>query len=231
MLLAIDTATATASAAIYDLRTEQTLGELTWQARRRQTQDLLPSVEHLLQLTGVTPAELDALAVTTGPGSFTGVRIGISVVKGIGMGLPVSPKVVGIPTLSVAAAPWLGAAASCSTPVSICACIQAGRGRYNWAWFEAGSRLQRPGVGDHHVGTVEEFAATLAESTTKNVWLTGEIDPALVDAASSLEHVAVMDPCTTWRRAGVLACIAAQHLAADDTDQLESLQPIYLRNP
>ena len=143
--------------AIYDLRADQLLGELAWQARRRQTADLLPTVQAFLHLLDLTPQALTALAVTTGPGSFTGVRIGVSTVKGIALGLPAPPQVIGLPTLSVTAAPWLGAAAAVG--VTVCAYIQAGRGRYNWVFFRAGVQRWRPGVPDHHVGGAAEFAA------------------------------------------------------------------------
>ena len=106
MLLALDTATATASLALYDLAADHLLLEMTWDARRRQTQDLLVTVQRALDLVERTPQQITALAVTTGPGSFTGVRIGISTVKGIGLGLAPAPQVVGLPTLTVTAAPW-----------------------------------------------------------------------------------------------------------------------------
>ena len=125
MLLAIDTATSTASLALYNLETRQLLAELTWQARRRQTQDLLPALQDLLRLLELTPAAITALAVTTGPGSFTGVRIAISAAKGMALGLPQPPQVVGIPTLSVTAAPYVELAGPAGAVV--CATIQAGR--------------------------------------------------------------------------------------------------------
>ena len=118
MLLALDTATATASVAVYDRQRGKLLSELTWQARRRHTQDLLPAVEQALAHAGAGVEQITALAVTTGPGSFTGVRIGISAVKGLGLGLAQPPQVVGIPTLSVTAAPWLDAAATGTSPAA-----------------------------------------------------------------------------------------------------------------
>jgi tRNA A37 threonylcarbamoyladenosine modification protein TsaB len=55
MLLALDTATATASLALYDLAADHLLLEMTWDARRRQTQDLLPTVLQTLALVEATP--------------------------------------------------------------------------------------------------------------------------------------------------------------------------------
>jgi len=230
MLLAFDTATTTASLAVYDLSAGHLLAETTWQARRRQTQDLLPATQSLLALAAVAPAALTALAVTTGPGSFTGVRIAISTVKGIGLGLPHPPRVIGIPTLSVAAAPWLDSARRCCPPVRVCACIQAGRGRYNWAWFD-GDLLARPTVHEHQAGSSAELGEALALAAPHSIWLTGEVATDLANIAGALPHVTVLDPVSSLRRAGQLARLAALHFAAGTADTLDALQPLYLRNP
>ncbi len=232
MLLALDTATATASVAVYDLAADQLLAELTWQARRRQTQDLLPALGDLLRLIEMRPQQITALAVTTGPGSFTGVRIAISAAKGLSLGLPQSPDVIGVPTLSVTAAPFLALAGATEAAVgaAVCAAIQAGRGRYNWAWFDGRDCLHRPEAADHHAGTVREFADALA-ARSESVWLAGEVGPDLLAAAGEMGHVHCADPITGLRRAGQLARLAALHLRAGHRDEIETLQPLYLRNP
>ncbi|MFO7632573.1 MAG: hypothetical protein R6W76_08545, partial [Caldilinea sp.] len=63
----MDTASNTASVAIYDLNMAHLLGEMTWEGRRRQTQDLMVMVRNLLTTVDVSPDSLTALAVTTGP--------------------------------------------------------------------------------------------------------------------------------------------------------------------
>lgn len=230
MLLAIDTATATISLAVYDLDAGQLLGETTWQARKRQTQDLLGGAQDLLGLLDLAPRDLTALAVTTGPGSFTGVRIGISTVKGMALGLPRPPRIAGVPTLSVTAAPWLEAADASSPSAVVCACIQAGRGRYNWATFGPGDLLYRPGAADHCAGSAAEFAAALDDHRADSLWLAGEVDGTLRAAVASNTRVRVLDDVSGLRRAGQLARIAAR-LLAEDVDDGETLQPIYLRTP
>lgn len=231
MLLALDTATTTASLALYDLETDRLLGELTWEGRRRQTQDLLVAAQDLLRLAGVAPGQLSALAVTTGPGSFTGVRIGVSAAKGIGLGLPEPPQVVGLPTLCVTAAPWLALAAAVQPHPSVCAYIQAGRGRYNWADFAAGQGLMRPTAADHRSGTAAEFAEILQGRDERPVWLAGETTTELAAAVGPLSHVTLLDSVSALRRAGNLARLAARLLAAGISDDLAALQPLYLRNP
>ncbi len=236
MLLALDTATDMASLAIYDMATQQLLAELTWQAHRRQTQDLLSTARQLLAQLRLTPQDLSALAVTTGPGSFTGVRIAISAVKGIGLGLPTPPKVIGIPTLCVTAAPWLGVAGCDPAPMTICAFIQAGRGRYNWALFTPDDLLRRPAADEHYGGNADEFAHALAQiaasaTTAPSVWLVGEADETLEASMHPLAHVTMLDKISGLRRAGQLARLAILHLANGAVDELQTVQPLYLRNP
>jgi len=229
VLLALDTATTTASLAIYDLAADRLLAEITWEARRRQTEQLLTPATDLLATLEMQPADLTALAVTTGPGSFTGVRIGISTVKGIGIGLSVPPRVLGVPTLSVTAAPWIEAVASLPD-ARVCAMIQAGRGRYNWVTFGVGDQLMRPDIGDHQVGRVDDLAASLA-ADEQMVWLVGELTPEVADVAASMKDVIVIDNASGLRRAGQLARLAALNFAAGVEDDLHDLQPLYLRNP
>ena len=232
MLLALDTATANAALALYDRARDKLLGEMAWDGRRRQTQDLLVAARALLDLLGLTPDQITALAVTTGPGSFTGVRIAISAAKGIGLGLPELPAVIGLPTLCVTAAPWLGAAAGASPPTGLCAVIQAGRGRYNWAGFAADDPLYRPAAADHHAGTALELAEWFgAQVEPARWWLAGEVGDDLAVAVQPLPQVTVLDPVYAMRRAGVLARLASVHLAAGNAESLDSLQPLYLRQP
>jgi tRNA threonylcarbamoyladenosine biosynthesis protein TsaB len=224
-LLAIDTATVTASIALYDLTHDLLLAESTWQARRRHTQELLLTTQQMMAQLGVQPAQLAALAVTTGPGSFTGVRIALSVVKGIGVGLATPPQVVGLPTLTLTAAPWLSLAQRASAQVW--AYLQAGRGRYNWAIFD--QTLYHPTAAEHHAGSAADFATALAVDTTRAVWLVGEVAPDLVDAVALLPHVTVVDGISALRRAGNLAQLAARQIASGEADELSALQPIYLQ--
>lgn len=111
-ILGIDTATATASVALVDegklvLEAVHPNGDRKGAAkpsaaRPNHVEIILPLLDHLLKSTGVELGELSALAVSIGPGSFTGLRIGLSTVKGLayGWGIPV----VGVPTLHAAAA-------------------------------------------------------------------------------------------------------------------------------
>ncbi len=251
MLIAFDTATQTASIAIYDLAAQTLLSEWTWQARRRQTQELLATAETMLEHMSLQPKDITAIAVTTGPGSFTGVRIAISAVKGIGLGLPTPPEIVGLPTLSVTAAPLLeiyrepqGSRRGSHQSRTICAYLRAGRGRFNWAYVpsetESSPLLWQPNVTDHESGTVDDFVRSLRDHSTSvledatavgEILLVGEKTPELDEALAAIPNVHILDEVSSTRRAGQLARLAAMHIDAGNVSTISALSPLYLRSP
>ncbi len=245
MILAIDTATVHASLALFDERESAGAGlraESTWNARRRHTQELLVEVDVLLRRAGMPFDCVDALAVTTGPGSFTGVRVGISTVKGLVEGARLAAergqeggaplvRVLGVPTLTVSAAPWLDVAFSVSPAPVVCALIQAGRGRYNWCFFGPEDLLYRPPAEAHGAGTAGELAAVLAAHGADALWLVGEVDAPLAEAMRPLARVTAIDAAFGQRRAGTLARLAALFFAEGVAERAENLQPLYLHPP
>src|SRR5262249_60175027 len=102
MLLALDTSTALAGVALYDGAVR---AELTWHAGRGHTTQVLPEAVRLLEAQGLGPRDLRAVAVATGPGSYTGLGVGLGGAKGLGGArrLPV----VGGCTRGALAAPFL----------------------------------------------------------------------------------------------------------------------------
>lgn len=87
-LLAIDTATAACSVALVE--DELLLAETTVLRRNGHAEILASAVDSILRAAGIAAAEIDALAVTVGPGSFTGVRIGVSTAKALAWGWGIS---------------------------------------------------------------------------------------------------------------------------------------------
>ena len=100
MLLAVDTSTLWIGLALYD--ESRVLAENIWHTENHHTIELVPSIENLLKRCKVSPADLQALAVATGPGSFTSLRISLAVVKGLALACHL--PVVGIPSLDILAA-------------------------------------------------------------------------------------------------------------------------------
>ena len=98
MILALETATATGSVALYD---KNLVGESTLSIQRTHSERLMPAVVAILRDAGVEPVQLTAIAVSLGPGSFTGLRIGVMTAKTLAWSLNV--PLVGIPTLDAMA--------------------------------------------------------------------------------------------------------------------------------
>lgn len=92
--LGIDTACQIGSVGLAD--GEKLLAELTYQAAMSQSEKLLVSVDELFKTTGVAKKDLKLISVSTGPGSFTGLRIGMATAKGLALSLGVS--LIGVPT-------------------------------------------------------------------------------------------------------------------------------------
>lgn len=213
MLLALDTATDFASIALYDGR--QVTAELNWRSPRRHTSDLAPQVAALLRLQGRTPADLSAIAVAIGPGSYTGTRVAVSLAKGIvaAAGLPL----LGIPTLDALAYPHLG-------DLPVCALLAAGRGRYDWAMYAPAALPQR--MGDWGLDRLPDLLPKLALPLR----LVGELsaeDEAYVRQTCG-DAAIIVPQALAVRRAGALAALAWQRWQRGETDDATALSPIYL---
>lgn len=98
-LLAIDTSSITATAALLD--DSKLTGEYTLNHKKNHSQKLMPMIKELLDSCDTKPKEIDVFAVSLGPGSFTGLRIGIATMTAMAQALDKS--VVGVPTLEALA--------------------------------------------------------------------------------------------------------------------------------
>ncbi len=218
MILAIDTATQYASLALYNQDGIYT--EESWFADRNHTIEVAPRVTRMLKLANLKVGDLMALAVSLGPGSFTGVRISLAMAKG--MALPYKLPVIGVSTLEMTAYPLR------ANNLPVWAVVQAGRGRIIAACYgEVDNEWQL---------LVEPYLTTfemLAQQINKPALCTGEIDDQATQILQrdSNQKATVVSPATRLRRAGYLAEIAVQRLEASDQDDPDALVPIYLSSP
>src|SRR5436189_806256 len=103
LILAIDTALDACAAGILDTAQNQLIAQESLAMKRGHAEALMPLIARVMKASGVAFTFLDRIAVTTGPGSFTGLRVGLSAARGIA--LAANKPVVGITTLTAYAAP------------------------------------------------------------------------------------------------------------------------------
>ena len=108
LVLAIDTALEACAAAVLDTETTALLASESQAMARGHAEALMPLVERVIIAAEIGFAALDRIAVTTGPGSFTGLRVGLAAARGLG--LAADKPVVGLTTLSAFAAPFVAEA-------------------------------------------------------------------------------------------------------------------------
>ena len=218
MLLAIDTSTDTASLALAQDNT--VLAELTWRSKQNHTTQLLPNLNQLFTLTGITAKDLAAIIVAQGPGSFNGLRVGISAAKGLAFSLGI--PIVGINSLEVAAYQYA------ETGLPVCAIFNAGRSEVATATYQKKyGKWQQLVKAD--IVTVEY----LCKHITKKTIFCGEFLPAVTEQIITLlKSKAVIPPqISDFKRASFLLELGKQRLDAGDVDNAVTLQPIYLRRP
>lgn len=141
IVLAIDTALDYCAAAVLDASARTMIAHETLEMKRGHAEALMPLIARVMNASGQRYLDLDRVAVTTGPGSFTGLRVGISAARGIG--LAADKPVIGLTTLSAYVAPLV--AEQGEQPI-----IAAIDARHDHVYFQVvagnGSALMRPAV-------------------------------------------------------------------------------------
>lgn len=211
-LLAIDASTEQAGLALYDgART----AEISWPAGRSHTTSILTEIHHLLGLTGLTAADLAAVAVATGPGTFNGLRVGLAIAKGLVLGLGI--PLLGVPTLAAAAFPL----ASDRPVVPV---VAAGRGRLVWAEYRGEGTAWHLAVPPRN-GTIEELTDQLASGTPL---VTGEFTPDQAALVAALPGPTLIPTSLRPRRPAAVAALAWPRWKDGDHDDPATLEPTYL---
>lgn len=214
-LLAIDSSTEQAGVALFD---GETLAEVSWAAGRSQTTSLLSEIDHLLDLHRIGLSDVGVIAVATGPGAFSALRVGVATAKGLVLArnLPM----IGVPTLDASAAP----SRAHGKPVT--AVVAAGRGRLVWGTYRDVDDAWRQ-TGQLTNGTPAALRAICA-AESDGVIVTGELAPNLAVALASVPGVVVPPRAQRLRRPGILAELAWARWLNGDTDDPATLQPVYL---
>lgn len=201
---------------------EDLLAECHYRHKMDLLRRIVPNIEAMLSDAGHAPQDLDGIVVSLGPGSFTGLRIGVTVAKSLAYVL--GKPIVGVGTLDAIARGIAPAQADL-----ICPMVFARANEVYWTLFDrsAGQRLR-----EYRVSTIEE---ALAEATgevdrvvvcgtgaTRNAHLIDELDPERVSRAAQWSDFA---------RGAALLDLGMRRLQAGDNDDALALVPLYIRKP
>ncbi len=208
MLFAIDTATSSMSLALHDGDT--LIAEQTWHSANNHTAELAPTIGQLLARSGITTADLTALAVSVGPGSFTGLRIGVALAKGLASAQQ-------LPLVGVSSLDTLAAGQPANPNHTLICIVAAGRKRIIAATYHCNT--------DQWINRSEprlmEWDELLARIDGP-VFMTGDIDPAgheqIFVAQADGVPVKLAAAASRLRRAGYLAEVALDRLRVSNPE-------------
>lgn len=214
MLFVLDTSTEMVGMCLYD--GVQVVAEQLWKSQNYHTVDLVPAINSMFKHAGIKPKDLTGLGVALGPGSFTSLRIGLSVIKGLA--LPSNLPVVGLPSLDILAACQPG------KDMPMLAILHLGRGRL------ASMRYQ------YHNGTWESTtelmvsdARELAKTIDSPIYICGEMDAhqrQLLGRKWKTAEVAPASLCV--RRPLVFAELVWDKIQDQQIQAMNTLTPIYV---
>lgn len=215
MLLAIDSSTRTSGLALYD--GANVIYESTWTGRDYHGVELGPRIQDVLSLSGLKPKDLGAIGVAIGPGSYTGLRTGLALAKGLAFthGL----ALVAVPTLDIVAA---------GQPVQelpMVAVLQAGRGRLAGGRYKV-KKENWQAEGPPALMTAEQ----LVESIHSPTLICGELEEEDKRVLGRKYKNAVLQtPAWSVRRPAILAELAWNRWQAGDASEAKGLAPVYLQ--
>lgn len=216
--LTIDSSTDTASLAV--TRDGDILAELSWQCRRNHSVELMPHIAALLEQDNICWDDIELIIVARGPGSFNGLRVGLTTAKGLAFGLGV--PIIGIDTLEAAA--W----AHASYGLPVCAVLPAGGSEFAAAIYRQQGDAFRNIVASH-ITKIGELSQQIKETTI----FCGDLSTNNIASLCNIlgPRAIIPPPAARLRRAGFLAELGLRRFAAGDFDDARTLQPIYLRRP
>lgn len=214
MLLAVDTSTRMVGLALYD--GVQIRSESVWQSHDYHTVELAPAVANLLARSNVTITDLRVVAVALGPGSFTGLRIGLALAKGLALAGHLS--LIGIPSFDILAA------AQPPSNEPLVAVLRAGRGRLAACWYKAVDGAWQVN-GRAEVLTAQELSERIQEPTL----VCGELyEEEQRHLARKRKNVILAPAAQSLRRPAWLAELGWKRWLAGKVDDPGTLSPIYL---
>lgn len=220
-ILAIESSQVVASVAV--AADGNILGEYTINNKMTHSETLMPMVAELLKTAGVEKSELDYIAVSEGPGSFTGLRIGVAIAKGLGLAL--EKPVIGVPSVEALAYNFYG------REDIIVPMMDARKGRVYGGVFQFVEDTLKV-LKETDALTVEELieqAEKLAGEKTI-IFLGDGVKPNLEKIENCVKKAYKIAPASlTMQRASYIAQVAEQKIDANEITTAAEMKPDYLR--
>ncbi len=218
-VLAIDTATPVCSVALVE--GGGAAGECTLYGQKNHSEKLLSLIDGLLAHTGVSPQDIDLIAVSSGPGSFTGLRVGISTAQG--MALSLGKDLRAVSTLEV-----LAFQAALPREGYVCPMIDARKQQvYTCLYYCGGDGRLEKRIADTVVAP-EDWLSALPGPAVFVGCGASRYREVIADAAQ--DHIVLADFLGS-PRASVLARVAVQAYLCSGKNLLEEVVPLYIRAP
>jgi len=217
MLLAIDSSTQTVGIALFD--GAQVVGEIIWQTKNHHTVELAPAINELCKKCDVGFSEFRGIGVAAGPGSYTSLRIGYAIAKGLALSLHI--PAIAIPTLEILVA------AQPLRDIPLFAALHAGRNRYAIGKFTAQSKKW---VADDKI-EIKKIDEIVNMTSTPAI-MCGEInaEDRQFLLKNNKNYILAL-PVQSVRRPSYLAYLAWRKLKTGKFDDVRKISPTYLQNP
>lgn len=219
-ILAVDTSATSASVCV--AQENKIIGEFSINTSLTHSQTLVPMIEQVSEKTGIALDNIDAIAVNAGPGSFTGVRIGVAAVKGIAFSRNI--PCVSVSTLESMAYNML------DSECIVCAVMDARCSQvYNALFKVSNGKVER---------LIEDRALSLADlklnlqKFSEKIILVGDgAEITFNYLENSLQNVFLASVNNRIQKASSIACVAFEKIKNDETISASELMPVYLRLP
>ncbi|MDD3995905.1 MAG: tRNA (adenosine(37)-N6)-threonylcarbamoyltransferase complex dimerization subunit type 1 TsaB [Bacilli bacterium] len=217
-LLMVDTATIVASAAV--IEEEKLVGEVIINHQKKHSEKLLPAIDHLFTDAGLDVSEMDAFGIVCGPGSFTGLRIGMATVKGFAQAL--NKPVVGVSTLE---------ALAYNLPYAqgiICPILDAQRDQVYTGVYQFINGCFETLLPDT-VLSIDALIRHLSEITDGPIHVLGDGVPKYFETISEELDAFKAPPHIRMNRASSAAWLALRKLQKGQVQDYKTIEPMYIR--
>ncbi|MBQ4129391.1 MAG: tRNA (adenosine(37)-N6)-threonylcarbamoyltransferase complex dimerization subunit type 1 TsaB [Ruminococcus sp.] len=219
-ILSLDSSATCASVCIYDMVEQKVIGEFFINTKLTHSQTLVPMIDALLSSTNTTLEDIDCFAVNTGPGSFTGIRIGVSVVKGMAMAL--NKPCVSVSTLKSMAYSFID-----KNDTIICSCMDARRNQvYNALFLINDGEVTR--LCDDRAIQVDCLLQEL-NAYDKEVVVVGDGAHLCFNSELENKNINLAIDARRYQKASFVALAALENIKNDDLLSAAEIMPTYLR--